>query len=118
MNRVEKHKIIIIFICFAIFFSLVMGKAFKVQLMDAKDLIARANSQFLRQAKVYPKRGNIYDRDGNTLALNVQTYSIFTIPKVASIDRQNYRKLTKIIPELSFVEIVNSVKKRNKFTWI
>ena len=118
MNRVEKHKIIIIFICFAIFFSLVMGKAFKVQLMDAKDLIARANSQFLRQAKVYPKRGNIYDRDGNPLALNVQTYSIFTIPKVASIDRQNYRKLTKIIPELSFVEIVNSVKKRNKFTWI
>lgn len=118
MNRIEKKKIIFVFICFTVFFTLVLGKAFKVQLIDARDLISRANSQFLRQAKVYPKRGNIYDRDGSALALNVQTYSIFTIPKNPREDRKTYRKLAKIIPELSYSEILNTVKKRNKFTWL
>lgn len=118
MNRIEKKKIIFVFICFAGFFLLVLGKAFKVQLIDARDLITRAHSQFLREATVYPRRGNIYDRDGNALALNVQTYSIFTIPKNPKEDRITYRKLAKIIPELSYTEIVDAVKKRNKFTWL
>jgi cell division protein FtsI (penicillin-binding protein 3) len=118
MNRIEKKKIIFVFIAFAVFFMLVLGKAFKVQLIDAGDLITRANSQFLRQAKVYPRRGNIYDREGNPLALNVQTYSIFTIPKNPAEDRITYRKLSKIIPELSYNEILSTIKKRNKFTWL
>lgn len=118
MNKVEKKRIIFVFICFCLLFSLVLGKAFKVQLIDAGDLIARANSQFLRQATVYPKRGNIYDRNGNPLALNIQTYNIFTIPKGTKEKNDVYKKLVNIIPELSYVEIVAAVKKRKKFTWL
>ncbi len=118
MNRLEKKKIIFVFVCFTCFFTLVLVKAFKVQLIDARDLISRANSQFLRQAKIYPRRGNIFDREGNPLALNVQTYSIFTIPKRWSEDRVTYKQLSQIIPELSYAEIVSTVKKRNRFTWL
>lgn len=118
MNRVEKNKIIFIFTCFCFFFLFVLGKAFKVQLLDAGDLMAKANSQFLRTSTVYPKRGNIYDREGNPLALNVQTYNLFTIPKVESVDKNIYRQLSKIIPELTYNEITKKVYKRNKFTWL
>ncbi len=118
MNRVEKNRIIFVFTCFCLFFLFVLGKAFKVQLVDAGDLIGRANSQFLRQATVYPKRGNIYDREGNPLALNVQTYSIFTIPKSTNGDKSVYKKLSKIIPEISYKETITAVNKRKRFTWI
>ena len=118
MNRVEKNRIIFIFTCFCLFFLLVLGKAFKVQLIDAGDLIVRANSQFLRQATIYPKRGNIYDRNGHPLALNVQTYSIFTIPKATNGKNEVYRKLSKIVPELNYNEMISVVKKRKKFTWL
>ena len=118
MNRVEKNRIIFVFTCFCLFFLLVLGKAFKVQLVDAGDLIGRANSQFLRQATIYPKRGNIYDREGSALALNVQTYSIFTIPKATNGDKTVYRKLSKIIPEISYHETMVSITKRKRFTWI
>lgn len=118
MNRIEKNKIIFVFTCFCFFFLFVLGKAFKVQLLDAGDLMAKANSQFLRQATVYPKRGNIYDREGNPLALNVQTYSIFVIPKVANLDRSVYKKLSTIIPELQYKDVLKKVYKRNRFTWI
>lgn len=118
MNRLEKNRIIFVFTCFCLFFLLVLGKAFKVQLIDAGDLIVRANSQFLRQVTVYPKRGNIYDRNGSPLALNIQTYSIFTIPKATDGKNDVYRKLAKIVPELSYKEMTSLVKKRKKFTWI
>ena len=118
MNRVEKNRIIFVFTCFCLFFLLVLGKAFKVQLIDASDLIVRANSQFLRQATVYPKRGNIYDRSGHPLALNVQTYSIFTIPKATDKKNDVYKRLAKIVPELSYKEMVSTIKKRKKFTWL
>ncbi len=118
MNRVEKNRIIFVFTCFCLFFLLVLGKAFKVQLIDAGDLIVRANSQFLRQATVYPKRGNIYDRAGHPLALNVQTYSIFTIPKSTDGKYDVYKKLAKIVPELSYKEMITTIKKRKRFTWL
>lgn len=118
MNRVEKNRIIFIFTCFVLCFLLILAKAFKVQLIDAKDLIARSNSQFLRQVVVYPKRGNIYDRNNNPLALNVQTYSVFTIPKSLKGDYSVYKRLSQVVPELSYREMVSTVKKRKKFTWL
>ncbi|MBY0413730.1 MAG: hypothetical protein K2Q18_06180 [Bdellovibrionales bacterium] len=118
MNRVEKNRIIFVFTCFCLFFLLVLGKAFKVQLIDSSELIVRANSQFLREATIYPKRGNIYDRSGNPLALNVQTYSIFAIPKSTDKKEDVYIKLAKIIPELSYKEMTSMIKKRKRFTWL
>ena len=118
MNRVEKNRIIFVFTCFCLFFLFVLGKAFKVQLVDAGDLIDRANSQFLRQVTIYPKRGNIYDREGNPLALNVQTYSIFTIPKSTNGDKTVYKKLSEIIPQISYNETIKLVNKRKRFTWL
>ena len=118
MNRVEKNRIIFVFTCFCLFFLFVLGKAFKVQLVDAGDLITRANSQFLRQVTIYPKRGNIYDREGNPLALNVQTYSIFTIPKSTNGDKSVYKKLSEIIPQISYNETIKLVNKRKRFTWL
>jgi cell division protein FtsI (penicillin-binding protein 3) len=118
MNKAEKNKIIFVFTCFCFFFLFVLGKAFKVQLLDADDLMARANSQFLRKSIVYPKRGNIFDREGNPLALNVQTYSIYTNPKVASIDKNTYKKLAGLVPELTYKEILQKTKGRDRFTWL
>lgn len=117
-NKVLKNRIIFVFTCFCFFFLVVIGKAFKVQLIDASELIARSNSQFLRTATVYPKRGNIYDRDGSPLALNIQTYSIFTIPRYTEGDKKVFKTLSKIVPELPYQKIVGTVKKRKKFTWL
>jgi len=118
MNRIEKNRIIFVFTCFCFFFLLVLGKALKVQILDADELMARANSQFLRQVTVYPKRGNIYDRNGHPLALNVQTYSIFSIPKVEAVNKATFKKLSKIVPELEYNEILKTMHKRSKFTWL
>ena len=77
----EKKRIIFVFICFCLFFLIILFKAFYIQIVNNDKLIEYSQSQTLRQFKVYPHRGNIYDRNMAPLAINIQTYSIFAIPK-------------------------------------
>ena len=114
----NKHKILFVLSCFALLFLIVIGKAFKVQIIDKKELLERSYSQIFREIKIYPKRGNIYDRNGHPLALNVQTYSIFTIPKQLKNDFRPYKALAKIVPNLNYKKIIKKVKTRNRYTWL
>ena len=75
MKEKEKRKIQIIFSFFCVCFFLVLGKAFKIQVVDKKELLERSESQIFRKYKIYPRRGNIYDRNGQPLAINIKTYS-------------------------------------------
>ncbi|MCO4792927.1 MAG: PASTA domain-containing protein [Bacteriovoracaceae bacterium] len=115
-NLLKRFKFTFLF--FAIAFTMVLAKAFKVQVIDSKKLIAKSKGQFFRETKVYPKRGNIYDRGGNPLALNIQTYSIFTIPKNLKGDLTIYKKLEEIVPSLTYSKILKKTRKRKKFTWL
>ncbi len=102
---------------FCVFFLIVAVKAFYLQVVNSDKLITYAESQFIRNVKLYPNRGNILDRNGNPLAINVKTYSIFTMPKKGASYR-SFEKLEKIIPNFSYKEFVTKLKVRNKFTWI
>lgn len=118
MKYKEVKRIYFSFFIFCILFFLVLSKAFYVQVITSKKLIAYSNSQFLRQSTLYPKRGNIYDRNGSPLGLNIQTYSIFTIPKHHKGQMENYKKLTNVVPELKFKNIKKKILKRNRYTWL
>lgn len=118
MNETQIRRLKISFVFFVIAFAMVIAKAFKVQVIDSKSLIAKSKGQFFRETKVYPKRGNVYDRNGNPLALNIQTYSLFTIPKNLKGDYSAYKKLEKIVPSLQYKKVLKRIKKRRKFTWL
>jgi len=118
MEKSLKNKIIFLFCCFLIGFTLVIGKALKIQLVDRTDLIKRSKSQIFREITVYPKRGNIYDRRGNPLAINIQTYSIFTIPKNLKNKRRSFKKLARVLPKLTYSDLLRKTKGRERYTWL
>ena len=111
------RRIGITFFFFLFAFGVVIVKAFKVQVFDREELIKRSHRQVLRESTVYPKRGHIYDRNGNALAVNVQTYSIFTIPKNNS-KKTVYRKLSRIVPNLKYKSLLQKIKNRKRYTWL
>jgi cell division protein FtsI (penicillin-binding protein 3) len=118
MELKDRKRVNRIFLVFVLLFTAVLGKAFKVQVLDRDKLISKSKRQFFRQRIVYPKRGNIYDRNGSPLAINIQTYSIFTIPKNLKGKTKPYKTLSKIAPSLTYSKIKKRVNKRKKFTWI
>lgn len=113
-----KKKIVSVYLIFIALFLLVFLKAFKVQVLDREHLFTKSKGQTLREVKVFPKRGSVYDRNGDPLAINVQTYSIFTIPKFLKNKRKTYTELSNIVPELPLEKILRRTKNRKRYTWL
>ncbi len=114
-----KNRILFSFFALSFLFAIVASKAFYLQVLNKEKLIKYAKSQFIREVKEYPNRGNILDRNGNPLAINVHVYNIFTIPKNKNqAFYNNLAKLSKIVPELSYNKLKQTVHKRTRYTWL
>lgn len=113
-----KRRVIVVFSILCLAFLAVLVKAFKVQVVDREALLTKSRNQVFREITVYPKRGHILDRNGNPLAINVQTYSLFTIPKQLDGDQSQYRQLSKIVPSLTYSRIKKKVRNRERYTWL
>lgn len=118
MQSINRSKIFVVSLFFIIAYSAVLFKAFQIQVVDKDNLIARSRNQIFREATVYPRRGHIYDRHGSPLAINIQTYSIFTTPREDKSFDRSYRKLSQVIPELTYKEISKKISNRSRFTWL
>jgi cell division protein FtsI (penicillin-binding protein 3) len=118
MNKKFRAKIISVFICFCGLFLIVIFKAFFIQVVNQKKLSTYSRSQTVRVAEVYPNRGNIFDRTGNPLAINVETYSLFALPKNIVGLKETVRALNRAAPELKFWDIYSKLKGQTKYTWI
>lgn len=113
-----KRRVIVVFSILCLAFLAVLAKAFKVQIVDRDALLTKSRNQVFREITVYPKRGQILDRNGNPLAINVQTYSIFTIPRQLENDREVYQSLSDLVPSLTMDRIQQRVKNRSRYTWL
>jgi cell division protein FtsI (penicillin-binding protein 3) len=112
-----EKKLNLTFLIFFVVFSVLVTRLFFLQVVQREDLLKYSNNQFIRNEKVYPNRGHIYDRNLEPLAINVSRYSIFAIPK--QIERiRNLRKLRPIIGGKKYQKIIKTIKRRNKFTWV
>lgn len=104
---------------FCFLFAVVVSKAFYIQVINKTRLINYAKSQFIREVKEYPNRGNILDRNGSPLAINVHVYNLFTIPKNKNAEfYEQLKSLSKIVPVLPYQKLRTLVQKRTRYTWL
>jgi cell division protein FtsI (penicillin-binding protein 3) len=114
-----KNRIFFSFLIFCLLFGVVISKAFYIQVINKQRLLAYAKSQFIREVKEYPNRGNILDRNGSPLAINVHVYNLFTIPKNKDQEFYNQLKtLSRVVPELPYAKLKSLIQKRTKYTWL
>ena len=114
-----KTRIQITFFIFVILFTIVGAKAFYIQLVQKDRLLAYARSQFMRETREFPNRGNIVDRHGTPLAINVQTWNLYTFPRKKGLDYvKQIKGLSLVVPELTYNSLWSKVKNRQKYTWL
>ncbi len=114
----EKNKIYFTFIIFILFFIIIIGRAFFIQVINKQKLLSYSNDQVLRTVKVFPNRGRILDRNANPLAINILTYNIFALPKQLENKSKTLRQIEKVVPELSYSELKSKLSGRKRFTWL
>lgn len=70
------RKLFAVFFIFVIVFSVLMLKLFSIMFTHSNEYKEKALKQQVSQITLYPKRGDILDRNGNKLATSISDYKI------------------------------------------
>ncbi len=118
-KSINWFKVRIIFISSLLFFSFVfiVGRMFQLQVLKKEQLYKLAAQQQLVQIPFVPKRGTIYDRKENELAVSIEVDSVYADPpKVVDVNRTTH-DLAPIL-QIDRKELQQRLKSHRSFEWI
>src|SRR4051794_37762017 len=75
-----RKRLLILACCVLGWLALIGARLMWVQVYRYSDFMAKAEKQQQKTFEVAPKRGIIYDRNGNALAMTVDVDSVFAVP--------------------------------------
>ena len=73
---------------------------------------------FTEKSSVSLNRGDILDRNGQLIAVNLVTTSIYGNPKVITNPTEVAKKLSKIFPDIGYKAILAKLQSDKSFIWI
>ena len=114
-----KTRILIVFLFFTAFWSLLLIRTFVIQIFPHDKLERLEARQYETTVKIEGRRGSIYDRKGVELAISAPAYSLYADPQLLWSERlTTARQLQKSIGVRSgeFLKLVKDKKKR--FVWV
>ncbi|MCP5464031.1 MAG: transpeptidase family protein [Deltaproteobacteria bacterium] len=117
--RTYRIKISLIFTLFIAFFSVICLRSYQLQILGNAKLNDLAKAQYHKKLTIKPKRGTIYDRNGDVLALDVMVTSIGIHPHLI-LDAQRNELISLLVKHTSRPkkEILQKLKSKRKFEWI
>ena len=101
----------------ALCLSVVLGRAFQIQVLKGKHFQQLALSQQQRTVNLEPKRGKIMDRNGRILAISVPVRSLFVRPVEISSKREVSKKLAPLLG-IPLKKLDRQLKSESPFVWI
>ena len=104
-------------VCFAAVFVVLLMRAGDLQLLKHQWLTSRAEGEFLRPLKLTARRGVIYDRNQEELAVSLDTDSIYASPLKVQTPQQTGSRLGKAL-RASPREISAQLAGEKGFVWI
>ncbi|HXB22147.1 MAG TPA: penicillin-binding protein [Candidatus Solibacter sp.] len=103
------------FLC--LWFLAICGRLIWLQLVQYGDFTQRAARQQQRSIEVSPVRGNIYDRNGNELAMTVSVDSFFAVPSEVP-DIQGTSAVLARILRTDAADLENHMRASRAFAWV
>ena len=74
-----------IFALFLVLVICIVARVFQLQVVQHEHLKKLADKQHLRSVHISAKRGNVYDRNGQNLAISIEVPSIAADPSMVSL---------------------------------
>jgi cell division protein FtsI/penicillin-binding protein 2 len=98
-------------------FVLFIVRLFYLQVYKYKFYKFRSEGQLNRIVKLFPHRGNIYDRNGDPLALTKTSYSVYAIPPQIE-NKWDFAKYLAEDIDIKSSVILKKVQTKMPFVWI
>jgi len=115
--QTNRFRLLCAKILFSLVFIIVAGRAFQLQVLQGEKLKRLGERQHLKEWIVLPKRGAVLDRAGESLALSLETQSVYARPHRIQDGEAVSRKLAKIL-NLNFADVMQKIASNKPFVWI
>ena len=97
--------------------TVIATRLFLLHVVQSADYKQRAERQHQRTLDVVPRRGIIYDRNGNELAVSIKVNSVFAVPEEIADPGSTVRKLSALTG-VSKNELLQKLDTDRSFVWI
>ena len=112
-----KFRIFIIFVVFIMMTVAISAKAYQLQILKSQRLSQLAERQHRKVISVVPKRGVIYDRNREEMAISIDVDSICAEPIKISDAYKTAKELSPIL-KMSEKELAEKFTVKRPFTWV
>ncbi|MEE9543219.1 MAG: penicillin-binding protein [Thermodesulfobacteriota bacterium] len=112
-----RFRIFLVMGFFFIFFGVIFARAIKIQVVDSSALTKKVKNQTIRTIKIAARRGAIYDRNLNELAISLEVDSIYAHPGKVKGAASTARVLAPIMG-MSRREIETKLTSDKSFVWL
>lgn len=115
-----RKRIATLFFLFTLGIFLLGGRVFWVQFVRGAELSTRAEQNRMRDEPVASKRGIIYDRNGNELAISVSADSVCAYPAevIASNRHEEIARKLATLLDMDEEKLLTTLTKRTSFVWV
>ncbi len=120
-QRWFRARIALLGVCVTCVAMLVVVRAYHVQIATGDRLREMAEGQHLRELRVSPRRGAIYDRHGAELAVSADVSSVYANPRRLKAMEQEPRTVAKRISKILDVDpewLAKRLRSDRYFAWI
>jgi len=117
VSRVQRVRVVIFFIVVQVFFLIMIARVLHIE-MNAKTLKKRSEELITGELGTRVRRGKITDRNRRSLAINIDTLSVWADPTLVKDPDATARKLASILkidPEMIKEKLE---RKDRKFVWL
>jgi len=104
-------------ILFLAMFLAIAGRAFQLQVLQGERLMRLGERQHLKEWIVLPKRGALFDRAGEPLALSMESQSVYARPHRVQDPEQLSQGLARIL-NLRAADVKQKLTSDKPFVWI
>jgi len=104
---------LLLFLCFVV----IVGRMFQLQVLEKEKLYQMAAQQQFGRIPLVPKRGIIYDRKGNELAVSIEVDSVYADCRKVVEPEKTAGALAPIL-KMDPEELKRKLKSRQSFEWI
>ncbi len=98
-------------------FAVVLARSYQLQVLQSKKLVTLAERQYQRIMPLEPRRGILYDRKGEEMAITVEVDSVFVQPERIADARRLSLKLAPILAKKPET-LVKKLKGEKPFVWL
>jgi len=104
---------------FLLFMALIIleGRLYDLQILNHQKFFRQASKEQVRLVEISPKRGSIYDRNLEKLAVNIPSYSLYARPGKISHSKKVARKLSPIL-RMKVSNLTKKLRQKKVFIWL